>query len=226
MKPALLMISGWAHPAEALRPLAEAVTEFAEPRLLAAHEPLPQLDQPAVLLGWSLGGLHALRAALAESERWLGLVLISSTPRFCSAPDWPHGVKSARVRTMKIGLRKKPEAILRQFFADVAAPAQLAPATLEEKVRTALALGVDVLAKGLDELMAINLRAQGEQATKPTLVLHGREDWIIPCAAGEQLAAQFVFSRFVALDSVGHDLPLRVPDKISVELKLFLGTLA
>ena len=226
MKSTLLMIGGWAHPAEALRSLAAAVAEFAAPRLVAAHEPLPQLDSPAILLGWSLGGLRALQAVATEPERWLGLVLIGSTPRFCSAPDWPHGVEPARVRAMKSALRKNPEAVLRQFFADVAAPAQLAPAASEEKVRAALMLGNTTLAAGLDELLDVDVRKAVVGMAKPTLVLHGREDRIIPCATGEWLAAQFVFNRFVAFDNIGHDLPLNVPDKIGVELKLFLETLA
>ncbi|TAN37189.1 MAG: alpha/beta fold hydrolase [Verrucomicrobia bacterium] len=225
MKPALLMIGGWAHPAAALRPLAAAVTDFAEPQLLAAYEPLPKFDQPALLLGWSLGGLRALRAALAEPERWLGLVLVSSTPCFCSAPDWPHGVEPARVRAMKAALRKNPEAVLRQFFADVAAPAPLASATVEEQVRAALALGGAVLAKGLDELLNTDLRLPAAHATEPTLVLHGREDRIIPCAASEWLAEQFIFSRFVAIDHAGHDLPFNAFDVVGAEIKCFLETL-
>jgi pimeloyl-[acyl-carrier protein] methyl ester esterase len=224
MKPTLLMIGGWAHPTDALRPLAAAVADFAEPQLVAAHEPLPKFDQSAVLLGWSLGGLRALQAVATEPERWLGVVLVGATPRFCTAPDWPQGVESARVRAMKVGLRKKPEETLRQFFTDVAKPA--APVAVEEKIRAALALGGDVLAKGLDELLDMDLRQAVTNETKPALGLHGRADRIIPCAAGEWLAAQFVFNRFVAFDNVGHDLPLSASDKISVELKLFLETLA
>lgn len=223
MKPGLLMISGWAHPAEALRPLAAAVADFATPHLRAAHEPLPALAQPPVLLGWSLGGLHALRAARAAPDRWLGLVLISATPRFCAAPDWAPGVAPARVRALKAGLRKNPEAALRQFFVDEARPA--APVAVEEKIRAALAVGAAVLAEGLDELRHTDLRATAAHATPPALVLHGGADQIIPCAAGEWLAAQFVFNRFVPFADSGHDLPLRAPDQVAAEIKFFLETL-
>jgi len=224
MKPVLLMMGGWAHPAEALRPLADAVQEFAEPRLLAAHEPLLKLAAPTFLLGWSLGGLQVLRAALAEPERWLGLIFVNSTARFCSAPEWPHGIAVARVRAMKAALRKKPDDILRQFFAEVAAPAVLAPAELDKKVCAALALGTDSLAAGLDELLTTDLRAAATRAAKPVLALHGRADQIIPCAAGEWLATQFVFNRFVLLDGIGHDLPTRAPGQVAGEIKCFLET--
>lgn len=222
MKPALLMIGGWAHPAEALRPLAEAVAEFSEPHLVAAHEPLPTLKLPTVLFGWSLGGLHALQSMLTTPACCMGVVLISTTARFCSAPDWPHGVASARVRAMKAGLRKKPEEVLRQFFADVAAPTT--PMVLEEKIHTALALGTETLSRGLDELLNMDLRG-AVVTTTPALVLHGRADRIIPYAAGEWLATQFVFNRFVPLADVGHDLPLTATSAVAEEIKLFMETL-
>ena len=224
MKPLLLMIGGWAHPAKALQPLADAVQEFAEPRLLAAHEPLPQSERPAFLLGWSLGGLHALNAAQANPERWLGLIFVSSTARFCTAPDYPHGTDPVRVRAMKAALRKNPETVLRQFCADVTAPAALAQDAMELKIRAALALGPEHLAHGLEELLTTDLRAQAAQIAKPVLVVHGRGDRIIPCAAGEWLAAQFVFNRFVSFDGIGHDLPVREPAKAAEEIKLFLET--
>jgi len=226
MKPRLLMVGGWAHPAEALQPLAEMVAEFATPRLLAADEPIPPPDQPTVLLGWSLGGLGAVRAVLADSDRWLGLIGVSTTPRFCSAPDWPQGVAAARIRAMKAGLRQQPEDVLRKFFTEVAAPAHLASVALEEKVRTALTLDIDMLVAGLDALLNTDLRAQLARSTKPALILHGRADRIIPCAAGEWLADQFIFHRCVVLDHVGHDLPLRALDQVAEEINLYLQTLS
>jgi pimeloyl-[acyl-carrier protein] methyl ester esterase len=224
MKPLVLLIAGWAHPAAALRPLADALAGFASPRLFAAHESLPKLREPAFLLGWSLGGLRALYAALNTPEKFPGLILVGTTPRFCAAPDFPHGLATARLRALKAGLRKTPEPVLRQFFADVAAPGVLAPAELDEKIQAALALGPDQLAAGLEELLATDLRAQLSCCTKPALVLHGRADRIIPCAAGEWLASQFVFSRYAAFDNLGHDLPLRAPELLAAEIKNFLET--
>ena len=49
------------------------------------------LPAGSTLLGWSLGGQFALRAALAAPERVARLVLVGATPRFTSAPGWPQG---------------------------------------------------------------------------------------------------------------------------------------
>ena len=224
MKPSVLMIAGWAHPEAALRPLAEALSAFAEPRLLMPDDALPAAGAPAFLLGWSLGGLCALGAALAAPAQWPGLILVSTTARFCAAPDFPHGIETARLRAMKAALRKAPEPVLRQFFADVAAPAPLAPAELEAKVQAALALGMDRLLAGLEELLAADQRPRLAGCTTPALVLHGRADRVIPCAAGQALAERFVFSRFVGFEGLGHDLPLRAPEPCAAEIKYFLET--
>ena len=224
MKPLIVMIGGWAHPAGALQPLTDAVREFADPQLVAVHEPLPAPERPAFLLGWSLGGMFALREALTTTARWLGLILISSCARFCAAPDYPHGIAPARVRAMKAALRKSPAAVLRQFFADAAAPHLVPPAALEEEVRAALALGPDALAAGLESLLALDLRSAAARCEKPTLLLHGRDDCVIPATAGEWLAGQLPFSRFTPVAGCGHDLPDRAPGLLAAEIKGFLET--
>ena len=223
-RPDLIMLGGWAHPAGALQPLADAVREFAAPRLAAAHEACPTPAQPAFLLGWSLGGLLALREALAAPERWLGLILVGSCARFCAAPDYPCGVAPARLRALQTALRRNPAAALGPFFADVAAPQALAPAASAAQVRAALALGTDALAAGLETLRTLDLRPYLRDCAKPVLILHGREDRVIPAAAGEWLAGQFTYSRFVPVAEAGHDVPARAPDILAAEIQHFLNT--
>ena len=224
MKPDLVMLGGWAHRAKALQPLAEALRDFAEPRLVAAHEPLPAPERPAFLLGWSLGGLLALRAARAASQHWLGLILVGTCARFCAAPDYPQGVAPARVRALKAALRKQPADALSRFFADVAAPQAVPSDVLAACVRDALAIGTDALAAGLESLLTLDLRAELEPDGQPALVLHGREDQVIPWPAGAWLAEHLRFSRFVLLEGVGHDLPCSAPGPAAQEIRAFIDT--
>ncbi|MCA1979868.1 MAG: alpha/beta fold hydrolase, partial [Thiobacillus sp.] len=51
-----------------------------------------QLPDGATVLGWSLGGQVALRAALDHPHKIARLALLASTPRFVAAPDWPHAM--------------------------------------------------------------------------------------------------------------------------------------
>ena len=50
------------------------------------------LQQPAVWVGWSLGGLIALAIARYYPQKIAGMVLVASTPCFIQRPDWHHAV--------------------------------------------------------------------------------------------------------------------------------------
>ncbi|MDZ4199335.1 MAG: hypothetical protein U1E27_08625, partial [Kiritimatiellia bacterium] len=113
MKPEMLFLSGWAHAASALEPLAEAVQPWPECRFGSLH-PSPRdselpndlqalvrythsLPVPPIGIGWSGGGIRALDAA-DHGALWSGLVLISSTARFCSDREDTCGTPHAQLR--------------------------------------------------------------------------------------------------------------------------------
>ena len=56
-------------------------------------------------LGWSLGGLVALAAALAAPRRVTRLVLTATTPRFVQAADWPAAQTETTVADFERRLR-------------------------------------------------------------------------------------------------------------------------
>ena len=47
---------------------------------------------PLTIVGWSLGGLVAMRWALARPDRVRRLVLVATSPRFVARDDWPHAM--------------------------------------------------------------------------------------------------------------------------------------
>lgn len=48
----------------------------------------------------------------------------------------------------------------------------------------------------------------------PTLVIHGRDDPLLPLRAGEEVARLIPNSRMMIINGMGHDLPDRVIDQI------------
>lgn len=46
----------------------------------------------ALWVGWSLGGMVALKAAMLTENKVAGLQLIGTLPRFVGSPDWSNGV--------------------------------------------------------------------------------------------------------------------------------------
>jgi pimeloyl-ACP methyl ester carboxylesterase len=71
----------------------------------------------------------------------------------------------------------------------------------------------------------IDVRREAEQISVPALVLHGRNDGMIPFEIGRQLAAHIPGARFVPLDSRNHVLMESEPawGRFVEEVRAFLG---
>ena len=224
MKPRLLLVSGWAHPGDALRPIADALADLGAPSTLAAAEADPRrpVAPGTLLLGWSLGGMLCLETAALQPDRISGLILINTTARFTLARDWEHGLPAAQVRALGRALRNDIATGVDGFLqlsarlrGHAAATAPLARAWPHP---TAAAL-----APGLQYLAETDLRPRLAQIPCPALVVHAREDSVIPLGAGQALAAALPHGRLVVVDDIGHDLPVRAPERVIGAVREFVA---
>ena len=223
MKPPLLLIAGWAHPAESMQPLADLLRDVCTPTVIAASDfrPSSSLRPNVLLLGWSLGGQLALAAAHAQPDAVAGLILISTTARFTLGADWAHGLPAGQVRALGRALRHDLASGLQGFLHLSAARHGHAGPT-----PTALspwpAPPIETLADGLRLLADTDLRPHLAAIRCPALVIHAHDDAVIPLGAGQALAAGLPAARLVVCDGVGHDLPLRAPERVAEAARAFL----
>lgn len=228
--PRLLLISGWGFPPsiwdrtlEQLGPGCDCrvfdPVELLRPRTLAEIERgvadtlRPQLshNQPCFLGGWSLGGMLALQSARHLAPHIHGLLLIASTPQFCRSEHQRWGASPAEVRAMRSGLRRRPEGTLESFYRQAASPSETAWRGYRPFIPQALR-DLDGLCRGLDYLLAANLHRRPLNSGLPVMLLHGRDDQVVPYTGSRSLAAQLQPSRFDMIVEAGHDLPLRRPE--------------
>jgi pimeloyl-[acyl-carrier protein] methyl ester esterase len=224
--PALVMLHGWSRSSADLASLAS--------RLAASHRVLrPDLRghgrstpgpfslealvddlvalldahrlERAALLGWSLGGQVALAAAPRLRGRLSALVLIGATPRFTSGDGWPHGRPRRAVEGLALLVRRRAEQAMARFMDDCFAEGELDQAGRDRVAALATPLpDLGCALAGLDVLMTTDLRTALADVDRPTLVIHGGSDAVVPPGAGRALAQAIPGARHVELPGVGH----------------------
>jgi len=162
---------------------------------------------PAIWLGWSLGGLIALNAALRHPRKVASLVLVGATPKFVQAPDWPHAMPTEVFADFAHSLTQDYRATLLRFLSLQAGGNESARALLKQLRAGMFAHGEpqpEALAAGLAILEQTDQRARLAEIQVPALVVHGSHDRLAPPAAGEYLAAQLPAARLLRVEGAGH----------------------
>ena len=231
-------VSGWAHPARVLCPLAEAMRPDYDPICLSTRdlgddpsiwacslaERIAASARPPLVVGWSLGGILALDALTAAVPPAVsGLVMISSTPRFCAAPHWPWGQTTSALRTLRAGLRRDPRAALLGFLSACAAPGPVDGEAQQSLIDEALAQGLQQLAAGLDYLGTADLTSRRGSMQSRLVCIHGGADRVIPCEASRALAESRAGVLEVLQES-GHSVPMTSPLLVAETMRRGLRT--
>jgi pimeloyl-ACP methyl ester carboxylesterase len=213
MKPTLLAISGWAHGLDAIKPMGDALADRFDVRLLTGAQVLRERVVPSAdyIVTGSMGGLLAMELLPENCKK---LVLISSTARFCAVDGYECGTPERVLKRMILQLKRNPEAVLDAFFKNVHFP-HPAP-------KTNPGCPHDELVKGLEYLLASDVREKVPTLGIPVLLLHGAEDRIIPASASEWLHTHLPDSRLMVFKNSGHALPAHQFDKTMEEIGRFI----
>ena len=225
LKPVLALVHGWGMNARVFGPLIELLTDEFEVHALnlPGHGGRPclpdnnlqtwgdniaqQLVPGTILLGWSLGGQAAIRAALDHPSKVARLVLLASTPRFVAAPDWEHGMAAADLEDFGGALLADPQATLLRFLA-LQTRGATSQKTLLQQLRqilvTAPAPDGRALSAGLRILQETDLRDEATHLRQPALVLHGALDTLTRAGGGAWLAGALPNARHIELAHAAH----------------------
>jgi len=147
---------------------------------IAAHTP------PAIWCGWSLGGLLALQAASCFPQHVQRLIMLSATPRFVQAEDWPWATSAKQILAFYHGLETDSARTLSRFMmlnVQGSAYARQRARELQALITHSPLPTLAVLQQGLNWLHTQDLRATLSTLALPTLWLGGTHDPLIPPAA-------------------------------------------
>ncbi|MDR0780291.1 MAG: alpha/beta fold hydrolase [Pseudomonadales bacterium] len=185
----------------------------------------PGLPSGATVIGWSLGALLALELARTRPERVERLILFSVTPRFVSAPDWPHGLDTTVVASFTDGYLSQPNQTLRRFLAlqTLGDPSrrQLLP-QLEAAAVPHGGYPLPALADGLKILAESDLRLLLTEIRQPVRLVHSSDDALMPVGAARWLAAALPRACLTEIERCGHAPLLSCPDDCAALIRASL----
>jgi pimeloyl-ACP methyl ester carboxylesterase len=172
----------------------------------------------AHVVGVSMGAMIAQRAALAAPDRVLTLssIMGSSGARHLPGPK-PQVLRVLLSRPNGTNEQAIVEHYVRLFKVIGSPGFPLDEAALRERVlagtrrsyhpagslRQMAAIAADT--RRADELARIRI---------PTLVLHGKDDPLVPFPCGEDTARRIRGARFLGIEGMGHDLPPGVVERL------------
>ncbi|MEX1247244.1 MAG: alpha/beta fold hydrolase [Anaerolineales bacterium] len=198
-----------------------SVEQYAE-SCLAVLDALDILE-PTVIGGLSMGGYVSLAFARLYPERVRALMLFSTR----AGADSLEG-KANRDKTIAQVREHGAVAVTEAMY-----PKLLAPATYVEKPAAAAELQ-DIMRTASPEGIIGALKAMRDrpdstnylrEISVPTLIIHGRQDAVIPPSEAQAMAEPIANSELHLVDNAGHLLNLEQPDEFSRIVSTFLQSL-
>ncbi|MGN6730125.1 MAG: pimeloyl-ACP methyl ester esterase BioH [Rhodanobacteraceae bacterium] len=160
----------------------------------------------AIWLGWSLGGVIALQAALDFPEHVRALAMLCASPCFVRGYDWPHAISPEILQQFAADLREDHRATLERFLALEALGSDCAQEDLRQLRHDTFAEAAPslrALCEGLEVLEHTDLRARVHKMRQPSAWIAGRRDRLVPWQA-MQWGAQQCGGTFTRIHRGGH----------------------
>ncbi len=180
----------------------------------------------ATFVGWSMGAQVAMQTFSAVRERLAALVLVSGTPKFTAAADYPYGLPAREARGMALRLKRDYTKTMGEFFRGMFGVGELTSNHYQQMVRRIVIPGKRPAPHAvIDALATLNEEDQRQilpLIDLPTLIIHGDRDTICLPGAAHYMAERIAGARLMVFAGVGHAPFLSRPAEFNGMLKDFL----
>lgn len=181
----------------------EPEREQARTPLAALEQVLVRLDQPAVVVGWSCGGLLALQLEQAWPERVRALVLVASMPCLQRRPDWPAGIDRTGLAAVRQRLDADHGAAI-DYVTALSIRGDRRARTVRRELEQAVPAGLraETLGRDLDLIEQTDLRTVQPDSTLDVIL--GENDRVIGSSCAMVLPEWYPRVRLHVLRGAGH----------------------
>ena len=181
----------------------------------------------AHIVGVSMGGMIAQRVAIAAPNRVLSLTSIMSSSGARGLPQAQSKVLGALLSRPKSNSESDVADHYVKLFKVIGSPGFPIDAT-ESRERILDGIRRSFHPAGtLRQMVAIAADAKRPaelaKITCPTLVIHGKDDPLVPYANGVDTAKRIKGANLVGIEGMGHDLPPGVVTRITLLLLPFIA---
>ena len=174
----IALLPGWGFSVNILQGLADRLSEKYHVTLIEHDDTnlLARLPSHAILIGWSLGGLLAIKLAHQYPDRFSKVIAIATNPCFIANHNWP-GVSPENFMEFEKKLENNPEKLLREFaLLQVKRPDY---AGIKQFMCHLPLPPLDPLKQDLREIV--------KYFNKPLLFILSNDDKLVPSEIGEKI---------------------------------------
>ena len=180
----------------------------------------------AIWMGWSLGGLLALKAAIQQPQKVDKLILVAATPSFSKQLDWNYGVDFETQQAFSDHLTRDSKAALNQFYLQT-----FGTGRLEESLERLNQYCVfdntdsdDSLKNGLHLLQKNSLLPELDKCKMPALLLGGSRDRTVRPESLARVASMMPDANACVIRGAGHAPFISHEEKFFDAINGFLQT--
>lgn len=180
----------------------------------------------ATWVGWSMGGLVSLQAALDYPDRVSSLVLVATNPSFVQRPHWAEGVDEEVFRDFARELGRDFEGTLNRFLVLETLGSDTARESLRElraDLHSSPMPDENALQSGLSILQNTDYSGDLGRIRQSALWLAGGRDRLVPPAAMRKAASLMDSGTFRRIPGAGHAPFIGHGETFIEELEQFLA---
>ena len=174
----------------------------------------------AHVFGMSMGGMIAQEFALQYPNRVLSLIL------GCTAPGGPHAVRAepAAVEVLRarnaMSMEEAEQAFIPFFYDESTPRSRVDEDLVKRRACYPTPVGYAAQLQGIFQWQAYD---RLPQITAPTLVIHGKNDRLVPPGNAEVIASRIPGAQLVMIPAANHIFTTDQPEAAHAALLQFLG---
>lgn len=183
------------------------------------------IQQPVILIGWSLGGLLALNILQRNNVEIDKVIFVATTPCFTKKNDWANAVEKSVFNDFAKDLENDYKKTLKRFLALQARGSDLARDELRELNKVLNERGdpnFDALKSGLNILESTDLRSQKKNEITSMMIL-GKKDTLVPFSISNEFETMFPNIEKVIIEKSGHAPFITKPEFCAEKIKNFIN---